>query len=128
MTSSLWLTIQLFVNVTTTRHREGANKLFKVDGAVFIAVKDVKDIIGKSRRIAKREELFINLLECALVKLARRTIFEETLVPSRRNGRERNRTERMVDGRLCIDSLPLLQFLLLDCTKPNMRKLESCRE
>ena len=74
-------TFELLVQPPSTSDAKGANELFEVNGAVFILVEYVEDIICELARFSKWEELLIDLAEFRLVQLTRRTIFEETFVP-----------------------------------------------
>jgi hypothetical protein len=63
----------------------------ELDGARPILIENIKHIIGELRRIAKGEELFVDLDKLLLVQLTGWAIFDEPFVP-------------------------LLKFLLVDCT------------
>ena len=56
--------------MTSRGDAQGDYKLFKVDGAVLVVIKDVEDVLGKLIRVAKWEELLIDLAKLDFVKLA----------------------------------------------------------
>lgn len=69
--------VQLVLHLAPRRHRQRADELLEVDRAGLIAVEDVEDIIGELGRIAKGEELVVDLLKLALGEVAGRAVFEE---------------------------------------------------
>lgn len=75
------LTFELLIESPSTGDTESTNKLFKVDGAVLVVVKDVKHIIRKLARVTKWEELLVDARELVLVELAAGAVFKETFVP-----------------------------------------------
>ena len=62
------------LEVSARGHGEGTDEFLKVDGAVLVGVKDIKHIVRKRRRVAKGEEMLVNLLELLLVEQAAGTI------------------------------------------------------
>jgi len=65
-----WLTLEFLIQLSTRSHAQGAYKLFEIDSAVLVTVKDIKDIGGKLIRVAKREELLVDLAELDFVQMA----------------------------------------------------------
>lgn len=71
----------------------------ELDGPRSILIKHVEYVVRKLARIAKGEELLVDLDELLLVQLTRRAVLDEALVP-------------------------LLQLLLVDCTGQSMKRQE----
>lgn len=60
-------TLELLVQSSATRDAESTDELFKVNGTIFVLVKDVEDIVCKVSWISEREELLIYTTEFGLV-------------------------------------------------------------
>lgn len=71
----------------------------ELDGPRSILIKYVEYVVRKLARIAKGEELLVDLDKLLLVQLTRRAVLDEALVP-------------------------LLQLLLVDCTGQSMKRQE----
>ena len=69
--------VELVLHLAAARHAQGADELLEVDGPGLVRVEDVKDVVGKGRRVAEREELPVDLLELLLCERARRAVLEE---------------------------------------------------
>jgi hypothetical protein len=67
-------TFELFVELTPRGDGEGTDKLFEIDCAVAVVVKDVEDIVCELARIAKGEELLVDTAEFFLVECATWTV------------------------------------------------------
>jgi hypothetical protein len=65
-----WHTLEFLIQLSTRSHAQGAYKLFEIDSAVLVTVKDIKDIGSKLIRVAKGEELLVDLAELDFVQLA----------------------------------------------------------
>ena len=55
--------IQFVLHLAATSHAQSTNKLLEVDSATLVRVKHFEDIVGERVRIAKGEELSVDLLE-----------------------------------------------------------------
>lgn len=74
-------TFEFLVQPAARCDAEGADELFKVNGAVLVFVEDVEYIVGKLARFTEREKLFVYPAELLLVELTTRTILEKAFVP-----------------------------------------------
>lgn len=77
-------TFQLFLQTASTSDTECTNKLFKINLAALVFIKDVENIISKFGRIAKGKELFVYPAKFCLIEMTRWTVFLKTLVPVER--------------------------------------------
>jgi len=69
--------IELVLHLATARNAQGADELLKVDGARFITVEDVEDVVCKGTWIAEGEELAVDLLELFFGEEAGGAVLEE---------------------------------------------------
>ena len=69
--------VELVLHLAPRRDAEGAYELLEIYLSGLVAVKDVEDVIRKRRRVAKGEELLVDLLELLLGELATGTILQE---------------------------------------------------
>lgn len=69
--------VEFILHFATTSHTEGAYKLFKINSAALVRVKDLENIICKGIGIAKGKELSVDFLEFLLGESTRRAIFQE---------------------------------------------------
>ena len=72
---------ELLIQTASRSDTQRADKLLKVDRAVLVLVKYVKDKLGKGGWVAKGEELLVDTAELLLVERARGAVLEESLVP-----------------------------------------------
>ena len=69
--------VQLVFHLASRRHRQRADELLEVDRARLVLVEDAEDIVGELGRVAKGEELLVDLLELFAREIARRTVLEK---------------------------------------------------
>lgn len=69
--------VELILHLTPAGHAESADELFEIDRTGLVRVKDVKDVVGKVRRVSKGEELSVYLLKLFLGEHARGAVFDE---------------------------------------------------
>lgn len=68
-------TNQLLIQLSSRRDTQRTNKLLKIDGAIFIIIEHVEDVVCKAGGIAEGEELFVYLLEFGFVEGAGGAVF-----------------------------------------------------
>lgn len=69
--------VQLVLHLAAARDAQRADELLEVDRARLVRVEHVEHVVGECRRVAKREELRVDLLELALGERSRRAVLEE---------------------------------------------------
>lgn len=58
--------VQFIFHFPSARDAQGAYELLKIDGTTLVRVENLEHIVGERVRIAKREELSVNLLKLFL--------------------------------------------------------------
>jgi hypothetical protein len=69
--------VQLVLHLAPRRDAQGADELLKINGPALVGVKHLEHIVGKGTRVAKGEELAVDLLEFLLGQRAGGAVFEE---------------------------------------------------
>lgn len=69
--------VELILHLAAASNAQGADELFEVNGAGAVAVKNVEYIVGKGTRVAKGEELAVNLLKLLLAEQTRGAVLKE---------------------------------------------------
>jgi hypothetical protein len=70
--------VQLVFHLASAGHGQGAYELFEVDSIVAICIKHPEHIVGKGSRVAKGEELAIDLLKLDFGEGAGGAVFQES--------------------------------------------------
>ena len=61
------LTSELLIQSAATCNTQCAYELLEIDGAVFILIEDIENIVGELARVPEREELLVYSAEFRLV-------------------------------------------------------------
>lgn len=72
--------VELVLHLAAARNAQGADELLEVNRPGLVRVEDVEDVVGEGGRVAKGEELSVDLLELLLGEHARGAVLEEAYV------------------------------------------------
>lgn len=70
--------VQLVFHFPSAGDAQGAYEFLKIDGPALVGVENLEHIVGERIRIAKGEELSVNLLKLFLGQSARGAVLQET--------------------------------------------------
>lgn len=111
--------VKLVLHLAAASNAESADELLEVNGAGFVAVENIEDVVREGRRVAEGEELAVNLLELLLGECAGGAVLQEALRNDEsalplymRKARARRARPRAWRSQHTL--VPLLQFLLVE--------------